>query len=87
MSMLVFFPLKACLSRGALDKERRATTNRNLKVDKILPVRAHFVVETKFVVADLVSREDKVALAFLFPVQNDLIPWTGDIVVYIKGAA
>ena len=65
----------------------RKTTNGNLKVDKLLRVSAHFVVEAKFVVADLVSREDEVALTLLFPVQNDLIPWTGDIVVYIEGTA
>lgn len=63
-----------------------AATDRNLKVHKLLGKCAHLVVEAERVVADLLRREDKVALSLLFALQDDLSARALDSVVDIERA-
>lgn len=67
---------------GSFDWE----THGNLEVDKLLGECAHLVVEAERVVANLVRSEDKVTLALLLAVQNDLLVRGRDGVVDIKRA-
>ena len=62
-------------------------TNRDLKVDVFLRVRAHLVAEAELVLALLDGREDKVALPLVLPVHDDLAARSADFVVDIKRAA
>lgn len=62
-------------------------TYRNLKVDVLVGVRAHLVVEAELVLADLVGREDKVALALVEALEQDLAVGVSDLVVDVKGPA
>ncbi len=61
--------------------------HRNLKVDKLLGVGAHLVVEAELVLAGVPRREDKVALPLLLAVHD--VPPIGarDAVVDVEGAA
>lgn len=45
----------------------------NFKVDKLLGERAHLVVEAKAIFANLVGRENEVALSFFGTVKDDFL--------------
>lgn len=60
-------------------------TDRNLKVDKLLAVRAHVVVEAERVLSNLVRRENEVALPLLLALHDDLVIRPCNDVVDIKG--
>lgn len=62
-------------------------TDRDLKVDKLVGVGAHLVVEAEAVLADLVGGKDKVALSLLLTVEDVLSTRAGDLVVDVKGSS
>ena len=62
-------------------------TNGNLKVDKLLAVRAHVVVEAELVLANIVGREDKVALLLLLALHDNLAGRARDLVVDVERAS
>lgn len=57
----------------ALTIPQTQQTNGNLEINKLLGECAHLVVEAERVLANLVRREDEVALTLLFAVQDDLL--------------
>ena len=59
----------------------------NLKVNHLLRVCAHVVVEAELVLADLVGGEDKVALALLLALHDGLGAGASHIIVDIERAA
>jgi hypothetical protein len=58
--------------------ERVVWTYSNLEVHHLLCKSAHLVVEAEPVFADIVRREDKVALSLLCAVEDDLFCGTGN---------
>ncbi len=62
-------------------------TDRNLKVHHLLGKRRHLVVEAERILARLVGREDKVALALLLAVHDLLVAGALDGVVHVKRTA
>lgn len=62
-------------------------TYSNLEIDKLVRDCAHLVVEAKRVVADLVARENKVALALFLPLCYNLARRGGDLKVDIERAS
>lgn len=63
-----------------------AAAYRNLNVDKLLGKGAHLVAEAERVVAGLLGRKGKVALALLFARHDDLVVRGRDFVVDIERA-
>lgn len=66
--------------------QRRGLSYRNLKVDVLVGIRAHLIVEAELVLARLVGREDKVALALVETLEEDLAVGVGDLVVDVERA-
>lgn len=62
-------------------------THSDLKVHKLVRKRAHLVVQAELVITRLQRCEHKVALALLFPVQNDLPVGTRHLIIDIEGAS
>lgn len=56
----------------------------NLKVDEFVGEGAHLVVEAELVLANDVGVEDKVALALLLAIEDDLLVRAGDNVIDIE---
>ncbi len=56
----------------------------DLKVNELLRVGAHIIVEAELVLSGLVGGEDKVALAFLLAVEDDLRVGAGYLVVDVE---
>jgi hypothetical protein len=61
------------MTRPDVGELNRESTYGNLKIDQLLSKCAHLVVEAEPVLADLVGREYKVALALLGTVEDDLL--------------
>jgi hypothetical protein len=68
-------------------KSQQGKTYGNLKIHHLLRKCAHLVVETEFVLSNIVCGEDEVALTFLCTIENDLVSRTGDFVVDIERTA
>ena len=58
----------------------------NFELDGLICNGAHFVVEAKSVLSNLVCGEDKIALALFLAVENDFITGADDRVVDVEGA-
>lgn len=56
----------------------------DLEVDELLGVGAHVIVEAELVLSGLVGGEDKVALAFLLAIEDDLRVGAGYFVVDVE---
>jgi len=67
--------------------QKKKGTYGNLEIDKLFGKCAHLVAEAKRVLANLLRRKSKVALALLFALQDDLVLGSLDKVVNIKRAA
>jgi hypothetical protein len=65
----------------------RGISYRNLKVDKLLGVGAHLVVEAKLVLAHLLGGKDKVALPLLLALHDESVVGARHFVVDVEGAA
>lgn len=65
----------------------RAWAYRNLKVDKLVGVGAHLVVEAELVLAGFLRSEDKVSLPLLLPIHDVPPIRTRDPEVDVEGAA
>lgn len=59
----------------------------NFKVDDLLGVCAHVIVEAEFVIANFLRSEDKVTLTLLLANKNDLALRTSNFVVEIERAS
>ena len=78
----------ACSGHHHLRRDKRKKeTYGNLEIDKLFGKCAHLVAEAKRVLANLLRRKSKVALALLFALQDDLVLGSLDKVVNIKRAA
>lgn len=60
------------------------STYSDLKIDKLLGICAHLVVEAEFVFSWLRSSENKIALSLLFTLHDYLVPGTDNLVIDIK---
>jgi hypothetical protein len=57
------------------------------KINKLLRECAHLIVEAKSVFSGLACGEDEVSLSLLFPIHDDLVPRSHNLVIDIEGAS
>lgn len=62
-------------------------TNSEFEIDHLFCKGGHVIVEATTIFTRLVGREDKIALSFLGPFQDDLLVRSDDAVVDIERAA
>lgn len=62
-------------------------TDRDLKVDKLVCDSAHLVVEAEGVVTNIIAGKDKVSLALLLAINDNLAYWTCNLEVDIERAS
>lgn len=60
--------------------------HRHFKVNQLVCKRRHFIQKAEFVFTNMAGREDIVALAFPFTIQNDLVCWIRYFEVNVKRA-
>lgn len=75
---------KASVSVCLWQRWRVGGTDSNLKVDKLVCDSAHLIVEAERVVANIVAGEDKVSLALLLPVNDNLADWACNLEIDIE---
>jgi hypothetical protein len=59
----------------------------DFEVDKLLRECAHLVIEAKSVFSSFTRGEDEVSLSLLFPIHDDLVRWSHNLVIDIEGAS
>ena len=57
------------------------------EINKFLRECAHLIVEAKSVFSSLACGEDEVSLSLLFPIHDDLVPRSHNLVIDIEGAS
>lgn len=76
--------LLACAMRFGTVRPVSCDTYSDFEIDKLVGDSAHLVVEAERVVTDVVASEDKVSLALLLAIRNDLARGPGDLEIDIK---
>jgi hypothetical protein len=81
------FLVTAIAAAQKRDVTGRRGTYGDFKIHHLLRKRAHFIVEAKAILAGVIRREDKVALALFCAVEDDFVRGADDAVVDVEGAA
>ena len=68
-------------------EQKRGDAYSDFKVDKLLCKCAHLVIEAESVFSRLARSEDEVALSLLFPIHDDLVPRSHDLIIDVERAS